>query len=391
MRRALLSLLIGVALLSGIPAEAFWQSRDSNYNVSVVAAGGGYTGPIDVVASPTALYSLRAGSAAIAAAGTQTLVNIRRASDNVACDFLPALNGGFGVTTATCNSSTQGGVSYSTFAPTDATASCTIAGTAVACTGASATLHVNDPITGVGITNPCVVTVTNGSTTATASLAGTSTSCGTVSVAETVTFQVAGFVPTIYDQSGASGCGGSPCDATQATAGNQPLFLPNCGNSLPCIFNNAGTQVLTNTTGFTHAQPNTASVVADRLSSASAQSLIGNGTSTLVGWGTASQLRNFAGSVVTLGSVTDGIFHSEQNLFSGASSVIYVDGTSNVTSQGTNGFSGTIYIGNSGFGGNAFAGYFEEAGEWRSGFTGTNDKNMCTNQSAYYSLALTCN
>lgn len=41
MRRALLSLLIGAVLLAGIPAQAFWQSRDSNYNL---AAGGA---PVD--------------------------------------------------------------------------------------------------------------------------------------------------------------------------------------------------------------------------------------------------------------------------------------------------------------------------------------------------------
>lgn len=53
-----------------------------------------YTGPIDIVASPTALYSLRAGSAAIAAAGTQNIVDLRRASDNATCTATIAASGG---------------------------------------------------------------------------------------------------------------------------------------------------------------------------------------------------------------------------------------------------------------------------------------------------------
>lgn len=65
-------LLIWCLLLAGIfcvaqseRTSAFWQSRDSNYNQNVVSGGGGYTGPADVVASPTVCWSLRACSAAV--------------------------------------------------------------------------------------------------------------------------------------------------------------------------------------------------------------------------------------------------------------------------------------------------------------------------------------
>ena len=126
-------------------------------------------------------------------------VNVRRASDNVACDFNVSTAGGFGVTTATCNSSTQGGVSFGTFVGSDGTASCTLAGTTGACTGACGTVHVNDTVTGTGLTQPCIV-ATASNTAPTIEIAGTTTSCGTVGVAETFTFQVAGFVTEAYDQ-----------------------------------------------------------------------------------------------------------------------------------------------------------------------------------------------
>lgn len=39
--------------------SAFWQSRDSNYNISVSGGGGGYTGPGDVVSGAVAWWGLR--------------------------------------------------------------------------------------------------------------------------------------------------------------------------------------------------------------------------------------------------------------------------------------------------------------------------------------------
>lgn len=112
MRRALLSLLIGAALLAGIPAQAFWQSRDSNYNQSA-SAGAAYVGPGDIVTGVTVAYLLRAYTAAIAAAGTQKLVNLQRSSDSQICDILVATSGGMGLT-ANC-SGAAGGVSAAVF------------------------------------------------------------------------------------------------------------------------------------------------------------------------------------------------------------------------------------------------------------------------------------
>jgi hypothetical protein len=61
--------LVAFALLAAtFPALAGWQSRDSNYNQNVAAAGGAYVGPGDVVGGASVWYGLRAYNAAYAAA-----------------------------------------------------------------------------------------------------------------------------------------------------------------------------------------------------------------------------------------------------------------------------------------------------------------------------------
>lgn len=42
-------------------------------------------------------------------------------------------------------------------------------------------------------------------------------------------------IHTFYDQSGANACTGSPCDALQNTSADQPILVPSCIGSLPCI------------------------------------------------------------------------------------------------------------------------------------------------------------
>lgn len=363
MKRALLSLLIGAALLAGIPAQAFWQSRDSNYNLVISGAPPpSYTGPGDIFASAAAWYGVRAYSAAVAATGTQKAFNISRASDSALQDIVILTSGVVDV------------ASYNTFVGTDATASCTIAGTSMACTGASATLHVNDPITGVGITNPCVISATNGSTTATVSIAGTSTSCGTVSVAETVTFQVAGFIPKAYDQSG------NTRDASQATPANQPQFLPICVNSLPCIWFNGNQWWVMPT--FSVSQPFSLSVVSIQNNSAAAQEIIRSGNPTFYRYNGASA-EMFAGSTATTFFTVLNVWTASNMIFSGASSFLNHNGVSASTSPGTNGISGaTTQIGASS--GEPLKGNLTEIGVWGAGTTAGNRTSTCQNQQAIY-------
>lgn len=82
-------------------------SRDSNYNVAIVAAGGGYTGPGDIVSGASLWVGLRAYTAAIAAAATQKLINIRNTATSETCDVIVATNGGFGKV-ANCSASSSG-------------------------------------------------------------------------------------------------------------------------------------------------------------------------------------------------------------------------------------------------------------------------------------------
>jgi hypothetical protein len=55
--------VVALAYLWGATADSFWQSRDSNYNVSI-SGSAPFQGVADVVASPGLVYSLRAMSAA---------------------------------------------------------------------------------------------------------------------------------------------------------------------------------------------------------------------------------------------------------------------------------------------------------------------------------------
>lgn len=388
MTRFLLSLLIGAALLAGIPAQAFWQSRDSNYNVAI-SAGATYTGPGDVVSGATAWYGLRAYNAAYAATPGKS-VNLRRASDNVACDVNVATTGGLGLTTATCNSSTQGGITPAAFAGTDATATCTLASTTATCTGASSTPHVGSTITGAGLTQPCLITAvgtfTAGAGTLTTSLAGTSTSCGTISVGETFTMTYGLFLPEAYDQTAHTN------HLVQATAGNQPQLLPSGINSLPAI-QFTGTQSLV-LSSLSQAQPYSFSVVSDQVGPGA----VGAGyfgaagpAAMLLDGGSANQVRLYAGSAFAPNvTAANGTAHAIQGVFNGASSILNVDGTGTTGSPGAASLSGNFILGNTFSGGTSWLGRIGEAGEWGVGFSTGNNTSLCGNQRLYYGTPGSC-
>lgn len=370
MKRTLFSLPVGAALLAGIPAQAFWQSRDSNYNVSITSASS-YVGPGDVIASAIVWYGVRGYSAAYAATGTGKSINVRRASDNATQDIVILTTGDLDV------------ASYDTFVGTDATASCTLAGTSAVCTGASATIHVGDPVTGAGITNPCRVTVTNGSTTATMSLAGTTTTCGTIAVAATFTFQVAGLLPTIYDQSG-----NTTRDATQATAGTQQQLLPRNSalGGRPSIF---GTNQKAAATIPTTAQPHTWNAVINVTTSGSSGifgSPLSGDLSEIFITGGPNKIAGFAGSIASV-TATDGVAHSATAVMNGASGNLNIDGVSNVVNMGAGSTNTSLTYGGNGV---AFTGYLNEGGLWGSAISGANQTALCHQQFVYWGTAISC-
>lgn len=364
-------LFFAVALLAAVPAHAQPKLLQAH------AAAPTYQGVGDVISGWDPYYALRGYSGAFSAPGTGKSVNVRRASDNSTQDIVILSNGNFDV------------AGYNTFVGTDATASCTIAGTSAVCTGASATLHVADVVTGTGISKPCSVTVTNGSTTATVSLTGTSTTCGTVSVAETVTFQVAGFVPTAYNQNGSSG------NAVQATAANQPQLLPDCGNSLPCMFwSTSASTTLSLATMTTAAQPFNFTSVSKALT-AQTNNLIaapssfgcsisnpgGNfGNPLAAGCGT-----NVSSSVTSVA----GTLYAIQFLANGATSAINVGGTDTVAAGGAGTAAQPLWIGSQNSSG-ILNGYIDESGILRATSTPTDRNSICANQRAYWTTAGSC-
>ena len=89
-----------------------WDRATPNYNDicftgGSCAAAPSYSGPGDVIPTWQEWGGLRAFTAAIAAAGTQKLVNFRNTVTNETCDVIVATNGGFG-NVANCSASSNG-------------------------------------------------------------------------------------------------------------------------------------------------------------------------------------------------------------------------------------------------------------------------------------------
>lgn len=351
-------------LVAAFPA--FGQMQPWQPVVLAPVTASSYTGPGDIVSGAFLWVSCTRGYNAAYATGSNNGCNYRRASDNSTQNGVILANGNFDV------------ASYNSFVGTDATASCTLAGTSAACSGASATIHVGDPISGVGISQPCVVTATNGSTTATVVLAGTSNSCGTVGVAETFTFQVAGFITKAYDQSG------NGLDLPQVTAGKQPQIFPNCVNGVPCLLwvpgnsTNLGPATVPNQSTYTY------SVVINALSLTSCECEIISTFTTTGGLFNivAGPLIEVYNNTYLTASITLGAWHAAQAISNTISSNMKVDGTDSTGTTGA-GTSGTTLNWGSFSGTRIFNGYEAEGGFWPA-FSSGQANSMHTNQSAFY-------
>lgn len=360
----------------------------SSFTITVAS---GYTGPGDVASGAYYWGGLRGYSAAYST-GSNNAATVRRASDSTTTNIVILSNGNFDIATA------------NTFAGTDATASCSISATTATCTGASSTPNIGDTITGAGVTNPCyataVGTFTGGSGTVTVAGPTTTSPCGTVSPAVTMTFQVAMYLSDLYDQSGSGN------HATQGTAGNQPQLFPNCGthfNNLPCMQGRASLDAGLLITGSTVsvAQPFTVSAVAMRITGNSSYgsvfgcgNLSGSTSPVQAGFNNSSGHTFIdAGTVVAGPAETDGSSHSLQYVFNGnGSSSINVDNSlTGSLSPGTDGcVSGTssqyMYV----LGGNRLFGFTGQVGMWTSALSSTVQGNICHNDYGYYGTATSC-
>ena len=300
-------LLAGIFCLSQQEhVSAFWQSRDSNYNVAI--STGGYVGPGDIVSGAKAWWGFRGYNAAY--------------SGNVA---------------GICDQSTG--------------LVCVIA------TWSGSTLSI--PNVGAG---PCNQTT---------------------NICE---------VSELYDGSGSLSCGGAACNVTSAH-GSRPTLLVSCNNGHPCMQCGTGISMIGAGTAPAVSQPLTVSFAAERTGGLSAfDTVLGSDASGNVqsgfgdGVGGANIALMYAGTVQTISGIADNSFHAMQDIYNGASSSAYIDGTSHSTSPGTNTFpaSGVLQVCQGASFSNQLVGNFLEAGYWSGAFSGASQSSMNSNQHTVY-------
>ena len=328
-------------------------------------AGSSYVGPLDAAGiSATACYSLRACSASYAT-GSNNAITVRRASDNTTTNVLILSNGNLDVASA------------ATFAGTDATCTGTISGTTLSVTScASGTLHVNDPISGTGITAPAFITAIG----TCASPPGTCTlnASQTVGSAETITGQVALFVTTAFDQTGNGN------NVVQAVNASQPQLLPACNGTLPCLYVQSSAQQLASSSSVTpSATAVSLSAVGNRIISNTGNTpkYISEGSNFIYS-NPALNSWSISGSSHFNETATDGAWHAANGVVAGASSVLNVDGTE-TTGSITTSTAPLPWIWASG-GGSFSAAFQEGIGFDGVTLTSTQRNAICANQFAYW-------
>ena len=362
-----------LGLLVFLPSLVSAQSIMSIVNAK---SGVAYVGPGDIVSGATAWYGLRGYSAAYAATGTGKAINYRRASDNSTQDGVILTNGKFDIATANAFAGPDGGTGVCTASTSGSSTTLTIASCAT-----SATLHSGDTLTCASCVQPVYISALGTFSGTGAGASGTVTLNAAQNItSQSVTSQIALFVPEIYDQSG------NLRHLTQLTAAKQPQLLPSCG-SLPCIsFVGSATQWLG---PVTIALPGatTFSLVSNRLAAGSMQIALSMTTSVayvMQYQAVASQINavGLGGTTIT-GTPSDGAFHAIQAVINGASpaSFISVDG-SNTTGSLTTGTNAgqAMGVGASGNGGQPFTGYGQEWAVWPAAMTTTQTSNICHNQ-----------
>lgn len=368
--------MLRIALLSFLALALPAMARDGMLmGVGSASTQAPFVGPLDVGTVSTGItgcWSLRACSAAIAAAGTQKIITVRRATDAVECDLLVASTGRLGLTSSTCNSSTQGGLLPSAFAGTDATGTGSISGTTLTFTGGT----IGDQVSCTGIT-PGTVIVSGTSPTWTVNFSQTvaSGSC---------TLRVGLFVKTIYNQASGS------LDLTNATTAQQPILVLSTlgsGNNHAGIYAN-GAQTLSVAFGGTTAQPTSWSTVAERTGLLSNNNeVISSGSNQHLGFSsTASNAYIFAGTKVDR-AASNNTLHALQSVLQSTTSQFNVDGTQSTgLSAGSGAMAATIGI-LSASGGltNPLSGIFAEGLLWANVAKSTTDQGLLQlNQKGYW-------
>lgn len=182
-------------------------------------------------------------------------------------------------------------------------------------------------------------------------------------------------VTKLYDQTG---------NGNNTTAVAAPVALTfNCIGSLPCMNFNGTSHFLASPGGSNIPQPWTISAVAERTGAfTSFGSIYGDTSNEQLMFTTSPNTVSVFGGVLLPGAATDSAFHALQGIANGASSNLYIDGTANSGSAGTNAFVATgATIGN-GF--NTLTGNMTEVGIWPSAFSTSTATNLSSNQHTYW-------
>lgn len=206
---------------------------------------------------------------------------------------------------------------------------------------------------------------------------------GSLDVASIASFLAAttGKVSKLYDQTGQG------WDVLQATDSKRPAFTLSGIGSLPCMtFVRASSQEFASSGNFTgFSQQYSMSMVAKRTGNFSAANGVLGAGGSLIGFNTSVDNANmFAGSNVAA-AAADNAFHAVQAVFNGASSVLYVDGSSSTVNAGAGAVSSatTIKVGTNGFG-SPLDGAIAEVGIWPAGFSSGDRSSMNSNQHTYW-------
>jgi hypothetical protein len=208
-----------------------------------------------------------------------------------------------------------------------------------------------------------------------------------------VTCAVACNVKTLYDQSGANNCT-TGCDLTQATNANRPAYVQSCLSGFACIqLTNANSPQLTTPNPSQiplgqQNQPYTVSAVAERTATFTTDEKIfcaNDGAFNLTFTNTTATIGGFAGSVWSI-AASNSAFHAIQWVANGASSVAYLDGSSNAISAGTNAIvlNNPFTIGWQHAGSNYLSGNIQEVGVWFGTFSAGQQSSMNSNQHTYW-------
>jgi hypothetical protein len=187
-------------------------------------------------------------------------------------------------------------------------------------------------------------------------------------------------VVTLYDQSG------NGLDLTQGTDANRPALVLNVlGGTHPVIRFAAGGQFLTTAAMASSAQPNFVSAVVNNVSSSGTESYLGDGPSgnNAIGFNASNTAAVYDGATFTA-TATDNVWHAIQTVMAGASSDIYVDGTTNpAPGGGTQAMNTVVHMGEDLYG-NSWVGDIVELGYWNglaapsSGFKSSMNSNQHT-------------